>query len=204
MAIDIEWQVKPPTKKGETNQPQLFPRIVNADVVGDAELADKIAAHSGLSRGVVTNVLEDLADVLATMMHEGKEVSLSSIGRFRLSIGTDADISPDTVNSTRKICVRGINFQPSDTLLNAIANPSFRQVARNASVVAPSTEQQHRVCQPFQSKTHHRYCATQRTDGYAGDKKRGEWKGYEISEKYISGLARDRNKKCYVACYFQI
>lgn len=141
MAIDIEWQVKPPTKKGETNQPQLFPRIVNADVVGDAELADKIAAHSGLSRGVVTNVLEDLADVLATMMHEGKEVSLSSIGRFRLSIGTDADISPDTVNSTRKICVRGINFQPSDTLLNAIANPSFRQVARNASVVAPSTEQ---------------------------------------------------------------
>ena len=74
MAIDIEWQVKPPTKKGETNQPQLFPRIVNADVVGDAELADKIAAHSGLSRGVVTNVLEDLADVLATMMHEGKEV----------------------------------------------------------------------------------------------------------------------------------
>ena len=89
MAIDIEWQVKPPTKKGETNQPQLFPRIVNADVVGDAELADKIAAHSGLSRGVVTNVLEDLADVLTTMMHEGKEVSLSSIGRFRLSIGTD-------------------------------------------------------------------------------------------------------------------
>lgn len=75
MAIDIEWQVKPPTKKGETNQPQLFPRIVNADVVGDAELADKIAAHSGLSRGVVTNVLEDFADVLATMMHEGKEVS---------------------------------------------------------------------------------------------------------------------------------
>ena len=63
MAIDIEWQVKPPTKKGETNQPQLFPRIVNADVVGDAELADKIASHSGLSRGVVTNVLEDLANM---------------------------------------------------------------------------------------------------------------------------------------------
>ena len=106
MAIDIEWQVKPPTKKSETNQPQLFPRIVNADVVGDAELADKIAAHSGLSRGVVTNVLEDLADVLATMMHEGKEVSLSSIGRFRLSIGTDADISPDTVQHTQNLCAR--------------------------------------------------------------------------------------------------
>lgn len=138
MAIDIEWQSMPPHKNSTDNKPRLFPRIVNTEVVDDNELASRLATHSNLSRGAVLHVLEDLSDVIASLLREGKEIDLSSLGRLRLSLGTEVAVTPETSNTTQGIHVRGINFQPSDTLLQAIGKPSFRLTARNAAIVAAS------------------------------------------------------------------
>lgn len=138
MAIDIEWQVMPPHNDDHDGKPRMFPRIIGTEVIGDAELAKLIAAHSGLSRGTVTTVLEDLADVVASLLREGKGINLSQLGCFRLSIGTDAAVFPDTPNSSRAVRIRSVNFQPNNTLLQSIGKPQFRQTARNAAIVALS------------------------------------------------------------------
>lgn len=138
MAIDIEWQSMPPRKNSTDDRLRLFPRIVNAEVVEDNELASMLAAHSKLSKGTVLHVLEDLSDVIASLLCEGKEIDLSSIGHLRLSLGTKAVVTPKTSNTTQGIYVRGINFQPSDTLLQAVGKPSFRLTVRNAAIVAAS------------------------------------------------------------------
>ena len=139
MAIDIEWQSVPRRKNSTDNKPRLFPRIVNKEVVDDNELATLLATHSNLSRGTVLHVLEDLSDVIASLLREGKEINLSSLGRLHLSLGTENAVTIETSNTTQSIRVRGINFQPSDTLLQAVGKPSFRLTARNAAIVVAST-----------------------------------------------------------------
>ncbi len=136
MPIDIEWQQMPPQRNSDDRKPRLFPRIVNCPLVEEDKLAEKIAAHSGVSRGTAKQVLQDLADVLARLLREGNEVRLPSLGTFRLTAGTDAAIHPDTRGSIRSVLVRDITFQPSEELRGAVGKPHFREVPRNAALVA--------------------------------------------------------------------
>ena len=138
MAIDIEWQSMPPSKNNADNRLRLFLRIVNAEEIDDNEVASLLAAHSNLSRDAVLHVLEDLSDVVASLLRKGKEINLSSLGRLRLSLGTETAVTPDTSNTTQGVRVRGINLQPNDTLLQTVGKPSFRTTARNADIVAAS------------------------------------------------------------------
>lgn len=138
MAIDIKWQVRPPQKGDTESKPQLYPRITDTEVIDEEELAQRISDYGSQSRGTVSCVLDDLADVLATLLGEGKEISLHALGRFRLSIESTAPIYPDTKGSLQAIRVRGINFQPSDALMQSIGHPSFRLSPHATATLATS------------------------------------------------------------------
>lgn len=138
MAIDIEWQVRPPQKDSSDTKPRLFPRATGAGVIDEEELAQRISAYGSLSRGTVASVLDDLADVLASLLGEGKEICLPSLGRFRLSIESTTPTYPDTKGSLRNIRVRGVNFQPSEALMQSIGHPSFRLAPRATAIVSTS------------------------------------------------------------------
>ena len=43
MAIDIEWQVKPPSKNED--KPLMFPRITDSKIVNEQQLAELMASH---------------------------------------------------------------------------------------------------------------------------------------------------------------
>lgn len=138
MAINIEWQSIPPRKDSTDSKPRLFPRIANAGVVDNNELANMLAKHSGLSKGTVLCVLEDLPDIIASLLHEGKEVELSSLGRFRLSLGTTTALTNETSNTSKVIHVRGVKFQSSEALLQSVGKPSFHITNRHATIITPS------------------------------------------------------------------
>ena len=135
MAINIEWNIVPSRKDNSDGKPSLFPRIVNAGVVDNNELAEILANRSHLSKGTVLCVLDDLPDVIASLLCEGKKVDVSSLGRFRLSLGTEAVVTTEKSNTTRGIHVRGVNFQPSGDLLQSVGKPSFRINDRRATIV---------------------------------------------------------------------
>lgn len=136
MAIDIEWQIKPPHKNDNGDKPKLFPRKANVDVADEKLLAKKLAAHSGISTGVALAVLEDMGEIMGELLREGKDINISSLGRFSLSIGCDEDVYSDTKNSKQKVAVRGVRFQANKELMEVVGEPTFREVARNADIVA--------------------------------------------------------------------
>ena len=141
MAIDIEWQIKPPHKNDNGDKPKLFPRKANVEVVDENLVAKKLAAHSGISTGVALAVLEDMGEIIAGLLRDGKDVNISSLGRFQLSIGCDEDVYSDTKNSIQKVAVRGVRFQANKYLMDTVGEPTFREVARNAAIVATSAQE---------------------------------------------------------------
>ena len=136
MAIDIEWQAKPALQQGDGDKPKLFPRKAKVDVADENLLAKKLAAHSGISTGVALAVLEDMGEIMGELLQEGKDINISSLGRFSLSIGCDEDVYSDTKNSKQKVAVRGVRFQANKELMEVVGEPTFREVARNADIVA--------------------------------------------------------------------
>lgn len=140
MAIDIEWQAKPALQQGDGDKPKLFPRKANVAVADENLLAKKLAAHSGISTGVALAVLEDMGEIMGELLREGKDVNISSLGRFQLSIGCDEDVYSDTKNSQQKVTVRGVRFQANKELMEVVGEPTFREVARNADIVATSVD----------------------------------------------------------------
>ena len=139
MAINIEWQVKPPSK--HEDKPQMFPRITNSEIVSEQQLAEKVASYGGLSKGTATAVLDDLAKVMTDLLREGKTINLSHLGSFKFSIGTDAEILPDSDRRMRSIVVRGVNFQPAQAFMDAIGKPSFQWRPTTGVAIAPSAAQ---------------------------------------------------------------
>ncbi|MGM9759668.1 MAG: HU family DNA-binding protein [Parabacteroides sp.] len=141
MAINIEWQVKPPVKGKNVGKPQMFPRITDSEVVDEQQLAELVASEGALSRGNAKAAFNDLADVMATLLKEGKTIDIPMIGTFKLSIGTDSQIHPESNRRMQSVVVRGVNFQPSPQFMEAIGNPYFIWQPTTGVAVAPPASQ---------------------------------------------------------------
>lgn len=138
MAINIEWQVKPPGK--HDSKPQMFPRITDSEIVNEQQLAELVASHGTLSRGNAKTALNDLAEVMAGLLKEGKTISIPSLGSFKLSIGTDSEIRPDSDRRMQSIVVRGVKFQPDQELIDAIGKPTFLWKPTTGVAIAPTAD----------------------------------------------------------------
>lgn len=139
MAINIEWQIKPPGKS--EGKPQMFPRITDSEIVNEQQLAELISSHGTLSRGNAKAALNDLAEVMADLLRGGKTIHIPSLGSFKLSIGTDSTIHPDSDRRMQSIVVRGVNFQPAQELIDAIGQPTFLWEPTTGVAIAPPADQ---------------------------------------------------------------
>ena len=138
MAINIEWQVKPPSKNED--KPLMFPRITDSKIVNEQQLAELMASHGTLSRGNAKAALGDLAEVMADLLREGKTVNIPMFGSFKLSIGTDSEIRPDSDRRMQSIVVRGVNFQPDQEFMDAIGRPTYLWRPTTGVAIAPTAD----------------------------------------------------------------
>lgn len=138
MAIDIEWQLKPPGRNDNESVSRMFPRIVNSEVVDEDALAQIMSDSDVYTRGQIKGVLTTLGETIARLLSEGKTIDLSELGSFKLSIGTKGTVSRFSTGSACNVEVRGINFHPAKELMDRISKPDFRVVARNAAPIVPS------------------------------------------------------------------
>ena len=139
MPINIEWQVNPSVKKEKKTR--LFPRITDSETVGENKLTELIASHGLLSRGNAKMALDDLAEVMSALLREGKTIDLPQLGSFKLSIGTDAEIHPDSNRRMQSIVVKGVNFQPAQEFMDAIGQPTFQWKPATGVAIAPTADQ---------------------------------------------------------------
>lgn len=139
MAINIEWQIKPPGKS--EGKPQMFPRITDSEIVNEQQLAELISSHGTLSRGNAKAALNDFAEVMADLLRGGKTIHIPLLGSFKLSIGTDSAIHPDSDRRMQSIVVRGVNFQPAQELIDTIGQPAFLWEPTTGVAIAPPADQ---------------------------------------------------------------
>ena len=178
MAINIEWQKLPTQNDDATNNTSLYPRIADNQTIDLLALCDKVANHGVCSKGIVQNVIYDMADVIAELLYEGKTIELESLGTFRLAIGTTGNVTQSTPLRARNVVVRGVNFQPSKVFMESIGNPEFRFIPYNTSPATISDEKlQHILLEYFKTNNNitrsqfERLCNLRRTTAYTRLKK---------------------------------
>lgn len=141
MAINIEWQTLPSQTSNAAESLRLYLRMTDNETIDTMSFCEEVAKHCTFTKGTVKGLICDMAAIIAKLLHDGKTIDLEDLGTFKLSIGTDANVTSDMPYSKRPIIIRGINFQPSKTLMDTIGTPKFRTIPRNARPTAMSQEQ---------------------------------------------------------------
>ena len=155
MAINIEWQRLPIQDDNTADNTPLYPRIAGNETVDFPSLCEKVAKHSSLTKGTIINAMTDMADIIAKLLREGKAIDVDGLGTFRLSIGTETNVTLSTPLRRRRVTVRGVKFQPHRTFMDAIGTPEFHSMRHNTSPVEISNDQlQHILTEYFKTHDH--------------------------------------------------
>lgn len=107
-------------------QTKWYASPVNDGKISKTELAKEIAAISSLSRGDVSNVIENLLEAMPKYLIMGKSVSLGAFGSLRLSFSSEGVDSADTFN-TNKISGVKVVFTPGVELKSALESITFEK-----------------------------------------------------------------------------
>lgn len=81
----------PSTGNGE-NTPKLYPKMVSYQTVTFDELAEKIARHSGLTKGNILAVMEEIESWSTQLLSDGYRVQIGNIGTASVSLKTDVEV----------------------------------------------------------------------------------------------------------------
>ena len=115
---------KNPQKREEEGKWYASP--VNSGKVSQKEISNDIVALSSLSRGDVSNVIDNLLDTVPKYLLMGKSVNLGGLGTFRLSFSSKGVEKPEEFNTK---LIKGVKviFTPSTELLEQIKKAKFEK-----------------------------------------------------------------------------
>ena len=74
------------------NAPKLYPKMVAYQTVTFDQLVGKIASHSGLTRGNILAVMEEIENWTKQLLSEGYRVQIGNIGTVSASLKADAEV----------------------------------------------------------------------------------------------------------------
>lgn len=99
---------------------------VNEGKVTQRDIAKDIVVSSSLSRGDITNVIENLLDTLPKYLVMGKSVSLGEFGTLRLSFSSEGVDAADQFSASM-IDGAKVIFTPGVELKKAIEDISYEK-----------------------------------------------------------------------------
>lgn len=99
---------------------------MNEGKVSKAELTKEIVNASSLSRGDVSNVIENLLEAIPKYLLMGKSVSLGELGTLRLSFSSEGADQADQVKATM-ISNTKVVFTPGVELKSALEKIKFEK-----------------------------------------------------------------------------
>jgi len=117
-------QRRNPQRPGEAQK--WYAARVHTGKISQKDISDDIVALSSLSRGDVSNVVDNLLDTIPKYLLLGKSVNLSGLGTFRLSFASAGAESPQDFK-TNMISNIKIIFRPSVELRNKIKQATFER-----------------------------------------------------------------------------
>jgi predicted histone-like DNA-binding protein len=122
----MKYKLTKRTNPLDRTEEKWYASPINDGKVTKTDLAKELVGMSSLSRGDVSNVIENLLEVIPKYLLMGKSVSLGELGSLRLSFSSEGVEKPEefTVGMIRGARVL---FTPSVELKNSIANMKFEK-----------------------------------------------------------------------------
>lgn len=99
---------------------------VNNGNITKTDLVKEIVNISSLSRGDVSNTIENIIDIVPKYLLMGKSVKLGELGTLRLSFSSEGVENPDEFN-VGKISGLKVIFTPSAELKKLLADIKFEK-----------------------------------------------------------------------------
>ena len=112
-----------PQKKEEV---KWYATPINNGKVTKTEVMKEIVNVSSLSRGDVSNAIENLIDIVPKYLLMGKSVNLGELGTLRLSFSSKGVEKPEEFNVQLIKGVRVV-FTPSTEFKNSLKNIKFEK-----------------------------------------------------------------------------
>ena len=112
----------------DRSQSKLYAAPVNDGRITKTDIAKELALTSSLSRGDVSNVIENLIDVMPKYLLMGKSVNLGEFGTLRLSFSSDGVDDPSEFNVNRIHGVKVI-FTPGCEFKSLLKTLKFEKSA---------------------------------------------------------------------------
>ena len=100
-----------PPKGNDESGSHLYPKLRPYKTVSFDELTEKIASHSGLTKGNILAVMEEIENWTKQLLSEGYRVQIGNIGTVSASLKADADS-----RQMRKCTIKGI-YTPNPSVL---------------------------------------------------------------------------------------
>ena len=91
MSVLYDFMPVPPKGNNDVT-PRLYPKLISHETVSFNELVRKIADHSGLSRGNVLAVMDEIEHWAAQLLSEGRRVQIGNIGTLSVSLKADTEV----------------------------------------------------------------------------------------------------------------
>lgn len=109
-----------------TGRRTIYPKVVTNRTMDTNDIVEKMKGYNlGIAPSTTKAVLENISDILVTMLSMGYNVKLDGIGTFSLSIGFEDDKPKELEGdadkmSYRKVGVKGMNFKMAPNLLKRL------------------------------------------------------------------------------------
>ncbi len=110
----------------DRTQKKWYASPVNEGKISKADLGKEIVGISSLSRGDVSNAIENLIDTMPKYLLMGKSISLGEFGTLRISFSSEGVESPEQFN-TNKISRVKVVFTPGVEFKAALDRIKFEK-----------------------------------------------------------------------------
>lgn len=125
----------PPSNTDENSQ-RLYPRIVSKGTVTFKDLTEKIANHSGLSKGTILAVMDEIEYWTSQLLSDGYRVQIGNIGTASVSLKANTEVYDPSDIHAQSIQFGKIRLTASKKFAkqcygNVLRAPAGQKIQRN-------------------------------------------------------------------------
>jgi len=125
-----------PSANSEEKPPRLYPKIVSKGTVTFEKLTEKIANHSGLSKGTILAVMDEIEYWTAYLLSDGYRVQIGNIGTASVSLKANTEVYDPSDIHAQSIQFGKIRLTASKKFAkqcygNVLRAPAGQKIQRN-------------------------------------------------------------------------
>ena len=125
-----------PSANSEKKTPRLYPKIVSKGTVTFEKLTEKIANHSGLSKGTILAVMDEIEYWTSQLLSDGYRVQIGNIGTASVSLKANTEVYDPSDIHAQSIQFGKIRLTASKKFAkqcygNVLRAPAGQKIQRN-------------------------------------------------------------------------